>query len=296
MLMSIEYPFTAWLAIDKPYRFIDDSDMPSHKNIANISLRLPRFTILSVVYRLITDWSDAVPVRAYWRIFWHPEPGASIEAGATTYPLLPDRLLLVPPYLRVRHHLHRPTGSFAFHVELESSTGMTLAEPYYPELPEEMIDRLRQIPNAYPGGAVFFAVEKDEEPRMVWLLRELVCRSFQYLPPAIWEHAHRDSRVEHALHTLHQRRIEGCANAELARQANLCTNAFIRLFRQYVGVPPQTYLQNLRLDHAARLLHTSERAVDQIAAECGFCDRNYLTKLFKRRFHVGPAQYRRQDG
>lgn len=270
--------------------------MPSKKDIDHISLQLPRFTIMAAVYRRVSDWSDAVPVRAYWRIFWHPEPGASIEAGAKTYPLLPDRLLLVPPHLRVRHHLHRTTCSFAFHVQLESLAGMTLDEPYYPELPEEMIDRLRQIPNAYPGGASFYTGAKDEDPRMVWLLRELVCRSFQYLPPAIWEHAHRDSRVEHALHTLHQRRIEGCANAELARQANLCANAFIRLFRQDVGVPPQTYLQNLRLDYAARLLHTSELSVDQIAAESGFCDRNYLSKLFKRRFHVGPANYRRQEG
>jgi len=275
---------------------MDDCNMRSKKDIAHISLRLPRFTILSAVYRRRADWSAAVPVRAYWRIFWHPQPGAAIKAGETTYPLLPDRLLLVPPHLRVRHHLHHPTASLAFHVELESSATMTLEEPYYPELPEEMIDRLRQIPNAYPAGANFSAGEKDKKPRMVWLARELVCRSFQYLPSAIWEHAHRDSRVEHALLTLHQRLAEGCVNAELARQANLCTNAFIRLFRQDVGVPPQTYLQNLRLDHAARLLHISGRSVDRIAAECGFCDRNYLSKMFKRRFHVGPAQYRRHEG
>ena len=269
--------------------------MPPKKDIARISLRLPRFTILAVIYRRVTDWSDAVPVRAHWRIWWNPEPGASIEAVATTYPLLPDRLLLVPPHLPIRHHLARPTRSLAFHVEVESLAETALDEPFYPELPQEMIDRLRQIPNAYPGGDGF-PDEKDKDSRIVWLLRELVCRSFQYLPPAIWEHAHRDSRVEHALSALHQRLAEGCANAELARQACLCTNAFIRLFRQEVGVPPQTYLQNLRLDHAARLLHTSQRSVDQIAAECGFCDRNYLSKLFKRRFHVGPAQYRRREG
>ncbi len=270
--------------------------MASKKDIAHISIKLPRFTILSAVYTPVADWSDAVPVRAYWRIFWHPEPGAAIEAGETTYPLLPDRLLLVPPHIRVRHHIHHQTSSFAIHVELESSAGMVLDELYYPELPEEMIDRLRRIPNAYPGGASFCADEGNDNPRMVWLLRELVCRSFQFLPPAIWEHAHRDNRVEHALHTIHQRLAEGCVNAELARQANMCTNAFIRLFRQDVGVPPQTYLQNLRLDRAARLLHTSELSVDQIAAECGFCDRNYLSKVFKRRFHVGPAQYRRHEG
>lgn len=270
--------------------------MRSKKDIARISLRLPRFTILSVIYRQVTDWSDAVPVRAYWRIFWHQEPGASIEVGATTYPLLPDRLLLVPPHLPIRHRLHRPIRSLAFHVEVESLAGTALGEPFYPELPDETIDRLRKIPNTYPDGVAFHEAA-DKDPCMVWLLRELVCRSFQCLPPEIWEPEHsKDSRIEHALRTLRQRLIEGCANDELAEEACLCTNAFIRLFRQELGVPPQTYLQNLRLDHAARLLHTSERSVDKIAAECGFCDRNYLSKLFKRRFHVGPAEYRRQEG
>ncbi len=265
------------------------------KEIPRISLRLPRFSILAVLYRRVTDWSEAVPIRSYWRIFWNPEPGASIEAGATTYPLLPDRLLLVPPHFPIRHHLDCPTPSLAFHVEVEPLAHAALDGPFYPELTEEMIDRLRQIPNAYPGG-VGFADEEGKDPRRVWLLRELVCRSFQYLPPAVWEATRRDHRIEHVLHTLHQRGVEGCANDELARQAHLSTNAFIRLFRQEVGVPPQTYLQNVRLDHAARLLHNSERSVDQIAAECGFCDRNYLSKLFKRRFHVGPAHYRRQEG
>lgn len=270
--------------------------MTPKRDIDRISLQVPRFTIMAAIYRRVTDWSGAVPVTAWWRIFWHLDPGASIEAAGDTYPLLPDRLLLVPPLLPIRHHPDRSGRSLAFHVEVESSAGKTLDEPVCPELPEEMVDRLRRIPNAYPKGVGFARENDGEDPRAVWLLRELVCRSLQYLPPALWEEPSRDKRIEKALHTLHQRRIEGCSNAELARQACLCTNAFIRLFKQDVGVPPQVYLQNIRLDHAARLLQNPDRSVDQIAAECGFCDRNYLSKLFKRRFHVGPAHYRRQEG
>lgn len=264
------------------------------KNIERMSLRLPRFQITAMLYCRITDWSNALPIRTSWRIFWNPEPGASIAARGIPYPLLPDRLLLVPPHLPVRHHLYQPTRSLALHVELEALTQPTVDAPAYPELSDDMIDRLQEIPKAYPDG-IAFSTGDGNDPRMVWMLRELVCRSFQYLPPEIWLASRKDSRIEEAMQTLHQRRSKGCTNEELAEQASLATNSFVRLFKKEVGLPPHTYLQNLRLDHAARLLHTSRLSIDQVAETCGFCDRNYLSKLFRRRFHTGPAQYRKQE-
>jgi AraC-like DNA-binding protein len=225
-------------------------------------------------------------------MWWNPEPGAAIGDGVTVFPLVRDRLLLVPPHVSITHHLASPTHSFALHVELDEPMAPLGDELFYPGLSADMIERLEQIPKMYPEG-ILISARDSKAPVLGLLLGEIVCRSFQYLPPHVWEVSRKDARIEDALATLQQRRIQGCPNDELAEQAHLSTNAFIRLFKREVGVSPQAHLQNIRLDHAAHLLQHSDDSVEQIAAECGFCDRYYLSKLFKRRFFVGPARYRR---
>ena len=64
----------------------------------------------------------------------------------------------------------------------------------------------------------------------------------------------------------------------------------IRLF----AFPPKEYLLRLRLERACVLLHHSAMSIEEIAASCGICDRNYLTRLFKRTYGLGPATYRKQ--
>ena len=110
----------------------------------------------------------------------------------------------------------------------------------------------------------------------------------------MWTVAPRDPRVEESPVVLRTLDVDACTNERLAQTACMSKNAFIRLFSQTMGIPPQAYLQRLRLDKAARLLTQSDESVETIAEECGFCDRNYLSKLFRRRFGVGPARYRRQ--
>jgi len=269
--------------------------MASTEEFSRIPVRLPRFAIINGCYGLVTDWSTAIPIRPHWRIWWNPEPGAAIRHGATEYPLLSDRLLLVPPYVSILHHLEKPTHSLALHVDVDTPVPSPSEEVFYPRLPAGVIERFQKIPETYPEGVIFSGGESND-PNLSWFLGEIVCRSFQYLPLDLWKVSRKDSRIEDALDTLREKRIEGCSNEELARQACLSTNAFIRLFKQEVGVPPQVCLQNMRLEHAARLLLYSEHSVEQVAEECGFCDRNYMSKLFKRRFLVGPAMYRRQGG
>lgn len=79
---------------------------------------------------------------------------------------------------------------------------------------------------------------------------------------------------------------------ELAREACMSVNHFLRLFREATGHTPQAYLQQLRLRHAAELLIKTELPVSEIAGECGFYDSNYFCKLFRRQYRMTPRQYR----
>lgn len=79
---------------------------------------------------------------------------------------------------------------------------------------------------------------------------------------------------------------------ELAHKACMSVNNFLRLFRSATGYSPQNYLQTLRLKHAAGLLLKTEYSISAIAGECGFYDSNYFCKLFRRKYHTSPRQFR----
>ncbi len=80
--------------------------------------------------------------------------------------------------------------------------------------------------------------------------------------------------------------------SELAREANLSIEHFIRLFKQYYGVTPKQYAITLRLERAAELLKVTEKSVSEISEICGFSSIFYFNKLFKQTYNTTPTKYR----
>lgn len=77
---------------------------------------------------------------------------------------------------------------------------------------------------------------------------------------------------------------------ELAALAGLSRYHFIRAFRCAFGLPPHAYVNQLRLQHARKLL-LAGRTAAEAASESGFYDQSSLNKLFRRAYGVTPARY-----
>jgi transcriptional regulator GlxA family with amidase domain len=81
---------------------------------------------------------------------------------------------------------------------------------------------------------------------------------------------------------------------EIARKVNLSPSHFSRLFKSEVRVTPVRYRNSLRLERACHMLETSFMSVKQVMAACGFNDRSYFSREFKKRFGVAPSTYRKK--
>lgn len=80
---------------------------------------------------------------------------------------------------------------------------------------------------------------------------------------------------------------------ELAAAANMSVAHYSALFRRQTGFAPIDFLIRLRVQHACRLLDTTELPVRQVAERVGYADPYYFTRCFRRVMGRAPRLYRK---
>ena len=68
---------------------------------------------------------------------------------------------------------------------------------------------------------------------------------------------------------------------------------FTQLFRGITGQTWLNYVQELRVDHACRLLENTDRPITSIAFECGFAELSTFYRAFRKMRDVTPSAWRR---
>ena len=83
--------------------------------------------------------------------------------------------------------------------------------------------------------------------------------------------------------------------ARLASVKGVGYSTFRRYFKQLNGLPPQEYLQNLRITKAKKMLVSSELSIKQIAVAAGFNDPYYFSRVFHNEVGLAPSEFRLQQ-
>ncbi len=81
---------------------------------------------------------------------------------------------------------------------------------------------------------------------------------------------------------------------ETARHAGFSAGYFSRQFHAQLGMPYNTYLNNIQIRHVQILLATTDMSIMDIAHETGYCHGEYLSAQFKKKTGLTPSQYRKQ--
>jgi AraC-like DNA-binding protein len=90
-----------------------------------------------------------------------------------------------------------------------------------------------------------------------------------------------------------------CYNLSLDDYAKLCNrslSSFKRDFQKHFGISPGKWLQKKRLEYSATLLKNSNLNISQIVFESGFENLSHFSRVFKEKFSLSPANFRKESG
>jgi len=103
-----------------------------------------------------------------------------------------------------------------------------------------------------------------------------------------------DIRIKDSIQYMSQHYSEVITLHQMAELFHLHPAYYGNLFQKVTGVTFKQYLITLRLNCAENLLKSGEYSISEIAAQSGFSDIFYFSKLFKAKRGISPSAYSRK--
>jgi len=80
----------------------------------------------------------------------------------------------------------------------------------------------------------------------------------------------------------------------LAASANMSDTYFRKLFCQYCGQLPSSYITAVRLQKARELMQYPFLSLEECAVQSGFSSQQYFCRVFRQQLGITPIQYRKK--
>ena len=168
--------------------------------------------------------------------------------------------------------------------------------------------------------SLHIASDSSEAAAMRWLLNQLVEEAASDRPGALlaskqlaqllcvqvirfyleaagprlvgWIRAMSDERIAPALRLMHREPARAWQLSELAKEVAMSRTSFATRFKSIAGIPPLTYLQNLRMRHAEHGLREGSVSVSELGLSLGYSSESAFSNAFKRSTGMAPTRYR----
>lgn len=99
-------------------------------------------------------------------------------------------------------------------------------------------------------------------------------------------------QLRQAMEFMHKHLSRGISREEVARVVHLSPSHFSRIFKKTFKESFSARLAQMRTSRAAEMLSGTDESISAIAAECGFSDQSYFTKIFRKHQGKTPHEYR----
>lgn len=108
------------------------------------------------------------------------------------------------------------------------------------------------------------------------------------------ERGERRRRLPRSIAYIREHFTEDIDKEQLAAMDGLGQSRYHAIFRRVMGRTPAAYITYLRIAKAQELLLDLDMPIAEVAAECGYEDPLYFSRVFRREVGVSPSEYRRR--
>ncbi len=257
-----------------------------HRIVGERSDDLPVRSIEVLMHRRVTlsQWVLQRASAPYWRLYWPLTGGASIIHEGRRTALLPGRMYLIPPHTAFDSHAAKTFSKWYIHFTLRGSGRPPAPGVHAVSVTPRLKTLLAQTCNKSAGS----------DSALSFRVIELIAAVLSTSPARLWTAPPADRRMEDALKHMERDFASKLTLHFLGRQCGLSPRALTKLCVAHTGFAPIRYLTELRLNHCCRLLRHTTLHIEQIAEQCGFANRFYLTRMMRKYRHTTPAAFRNQ--
>lgn len=117
----------------------------------------------------------------------------------------------------------------------------------------------------------------------------------QYSVPIGLQSASKDKSIVSLIAWLETRLDKATSVKDMAEQAQMSVRKLHGRSKDFFGCGPSQLFFEMRMDHAKKLLQSTEKPIKEIAYVCGFAQSTTFTRAFTRKYKVAPSQYRQSQ-
>jgi len=100
--------------------------------------------------------------------------------------------------------------------------------------------------------------------------------------------------VEQAIHYLRENIENHITLEDVLKYVGYSQSHFTSTFKKKTGMSPITYFNRLKIEHACRLLRTTDMKINMICYKVGIEDPLYFSRLFSKLMGMSPTAYKNQ--
>ncbi|TRZ45340.1 helix-turn-helix domain-containing protein [Robertkochia solimangrovi] len=100
-----------------------------------------------------------------------------------------------------------------------------------------------------------------------------------------------NNRMAYCINHIRQNLHRGIKVEELSNIACMSESNFHRVFKNEFGISPVDFIINERIKLASRLLRDPEISIKEVYLRCGFENRSYFNRVFKRIQNLSPSEF-----
>ncbi len=158
-----------------------------------------------------------------------------------------------------------------------------------------------QVKGLKCGADAYIRKPFNAEELQVWVEKLLENRNLlrdKYLQAVFREkHKNKDVNIDFLQRVTdiiyREMKNQGFSSRKLAEELSMSISQLNKKLNATTGYPASSYILQIKVDQAKKILASQEKPISEVAMECGIYDVNYFARIFKKSTGVTPTQFQR---